>query len=260
MIVTLLTDFGLSDHYVAAMKGVMLSICPDVQLVDISHEVTPFSVAEAAYTLAQAWSFFPPGTVHLAVVDPGVGSSRRPLLAEAGGHRFVYPDNGILTLILDRAASAIVRHITSERFFRQPVSQTFHGRDIFAPVAAHLAGGVPVDEFGVVIRDDIRLPLTAPLKTSQGAWTGGILKIDRFGNIITNFVWENFSFIVEVPFELRFPGQSVTRWSPNYSEAKHSHPFVMRGSTGFLEVSLNQGNAAVLLGAKAGQPVVLQHF
>src|SRR5580698_5609718 len=138
-VITLLTDFGSADHYVGAMKGILLSICPDAQLVDISHEITPYAIAEAAFTLAQAWTCFPEGTVHLIVVDPGVGSARRPILAEAGGHYFVAPDNGVLTMLFASTAKHNAREITTARYFRKPVSQTFHGRDIFAPVAARLA-------------------------------------------------------------------------------------------------------------------------
>jgi S-adenosyl-L-methionine hydrolase (adenosine-forming) len=134
-IITLLTDFGTADHYAAAMKGVMMCICPDAHLLDISHLVTPFAIPEAAYTLAQSWRLFPKGTIHVVVVDPGVGSARRPILAEAGGHLFVAPDNGVLSMVLGAVPEYTVREITASEYFRQPVSQTFHGRDIFAPVA-----------------------------------------------------------------------------------------------------------------------------
>src|SRR5580704_10785295 len=143
-IVTLLTDFGLTDHYVAAMKGVILTICPAAELVDISHNVKAFSIPEAAYTLAQAWQSFPKGTTHLAVVDPGVGSARRPIVAVAGRHRFVAPDNGLLTMVLKANPGAKVREINAVQYFRKPVSSTFHGRDVFAPVAARLARGLAV--------------------------------------------------------------------------------------------------------------------
>src|SRR5579872_6278353 len=131
-IITLLTDFGTSDHYVAAMKGVMLTICPDARLMDITHEVQPYAIGDAAFTLSQAWPYFPKGSVHLIVVDPGVGSARRPIVAEAGGHLFVAPDNGVLTMVAASAGSGFrAREITAGEFFRQPVSRTFHGRDIF---------------------------------------------------------------------------------------------------------------------------------
>src|SRR5580698_10812564 len=134
-LITLLSDFGVADHYVASMKGVILSICPNANLIDITHEVTPFAIPEAAYTLAQAWQCFPKGTIHLAVVDPGVGSTRRPIVAEVAGHRFVAPDNGLLSMVLLARPRPRVREITAARYFRQPISNTFHGRDIFAPAA-----------------------------------------------------------------------------------------------------------------------------
>src|SRR5947209_1391500 len=147
--ITLLTDFGSADYYVAAMKGVILGIHPEAQLVDISHEITPFGIPQAAFVLSQAWQHFPKGTVHLIVVDPGVGSERRPILAEAGGQRFVAPDNGVLTMALESLGGGPAMHeITNDQFFRKPTSRTFHGRDIFAPVAAHLANGTRLDEFG----------------------------------------------------------------------------------------------------------------
>ncbi|MDE3196760.1 MAG: SAM-dependent chlorinase/fluorinase, partial [Acidobacteriota bacterium] len=166
-VITLLTDFGLSDHYVAAMKGVILSICPSARLVDITHEIRPYSILGGAFSLSQAWRYFPKGTVHLVVVDPGVGSSRLPLAAEADGHRFVAPDNGVLSMIGDFQAF----EIREARYFNRPVSQTFHGRDIFAPVAAHLAAGVGPSDFGPRVTDPIRLPALRPIEVRPGVWT-----------------------------------------------------------------------------------------
>ena len=139
---TLTTDFGLGDHFVGTMKGVILGICPEAQIVDISHDVTPFEIAEGAYLIAQAWRYFLKKTVHVVVVDPGVGTARRPILVEAGGQYFIGPDNGVLSMVYLQEKSN-VRLISNEKYFRHPVSKTFHGRDIFAPVAAHLAGGIP---------------------------------------------------------------------------------------------------------------------
>ncbi|HWF07817.1 MAG TPA: SAM-dependent chlorinase/fluorinase, partial [Bryobacteraceae bacterium] len=171
-IITLLTDFGLTDHYVGVMKGVMLGICPQAQLVDISHEVTPYAITEGAYTLGQAWSYFPEGTVHLVVVDPGVGSARRPIILESSGHLFIGPDNGVFDFIYDAATDPIVREITATRYFRQPVSRTFHGRDVFSPVAARLAAGVGAAEFGPVIEDFVRLHFSKPVQSQPDTWTG----------------------------------------------------------------------------------------
>jgi S-adenosylmethionine hydrolase len=257
-IVTLLTDFGLSDHYVAAMKGVILSLCPALHLVDISHEVQPYSILEGAYTLAQAWLYFPPGTIHVVVVDPGVGSARRPILAEAGGSFFVCPDNGVLTMALKTWPRRTVRHITSERFFRHPVSATFHGRDVFGPVAAHLARGVAPEEFGPQIDDFIQLAAALPHPIDRQLWSGVVLKVDRFGNIITNFDWETFQFVARGPFELETGAGRTSRFCNHYNSEKPGEPFVVRGSSGFLEVSLNQANAAEWFGVTAGAPALLR--
>src|SRR5579871_4503494 len=181
-ILTLTTDFGLSDHYVGVMKGVILSICPRARIVDISHGVGAYAIAEGAFTVAQSYPYFPRGAVHVVVVDPGVGTARRPILAQAAGQFFVAPDNGVLSMIYSRE-SAKVRMIASDRYFLRPVSNTFHGRDIFSPVAAHLAAGVRPAQFGKLIEDYLRLNFEMPVRTGRRAWTGTILKIDRFGNM-----------------------------------------------------------------------------
>ncbi len=235
----------------------MIGICPHARLVDISHDITPFAIPEAAYTLSQAWSYFPAGTIHLVVVDPGVGSARRPVLAEAGGHLFVTPDNGILTMVLDAVPEHTVREITASNYFRQPVSRTFHGRDIFAPVAAHLAAGVPPSKFGERIDDVLRPGFGRPVCTSEGNWTGVVLSIDRFGNIVTNFDWASFHRVGERPFTLRVGSQSVRQYYASYASAHPGELFVIRGSGGYLEVSANQAHAAKILGVDTGKQVVI---
>src|SRR5580704_16890702 len=190
-IVTLTTDFGLSDHFVGVMKGVILGIQPAAQLIDISHGVQPYDIADGAFTIVQAYRYFPKKTVHVVVVAPGVGSARRPLLAEVAGQYFVAPDNGVLSMIFAREQPK-VRHITSERYFLDPVSRTFHGRDLFSPVAAHLAAGVKPAKFGQRIEDYIRASFEQPAQTSQHIWTGIILKADHFGNLVTNFHIDQF--------------------------------------------------------------------
>jgi len=260
-VITLLTDFGLADHYTGAMKGIILGICPDAQLVDISHEIAPYAITEAAFTLAQAWACFPRGTVHLVVVDPGVGSARRPILVESAGHRFVAPDNGVLTMLYD--APHEVREITASRFFRQPVSRTFHGRDIFAPIAAHVANGLAVSgrtagEFGNRIEDYVRLGFAKPARTGPKTWAGTILKIDRFGNLITNLDSETWQRLAAEPFEMKVGTCLVSRLASNYAEMQPGDPFVIGGSAGFLEVSLNRGSAARTTGARSGDAVELR--
>jgi S-adenosylmethionine hydrolase len=240
------------------MKGVILAICPGAQLVDISHEITPYAIPEAAFTLEQAWRCFPKGTVHLVVVDPGVGSARRPILVEAGGHRFVAPDNGVLTMLFDSAAGHRVREITASRYFRKPVSQTFQGRDIFAPVAARLAGGADPARFGKRVKDAVRLDFAKPVRRGPKRWVGVVLKIDRFGNLITNFdsvAWRQLS---ERPFEMKIGTRSVAKLAPHYAAMAAGELFAIAGSAGFLEISLNQESAAAAAGAKTGGSVDLR--
>jgi hypothetical protein len=251
-VITLLTDFGLSDHYVAAMKGVMLGICPGAQMVDISHGVAPYAITEAAYTLAQAWQCFPLGTVHLVVVDPGVGSARRPILAEAAGHYFVAPDNGVLSILYAAEPARAVRHIVASRYFRNPVSHTFHGRDIFAPVAAYLAHGVQSAEFGEIIGDYQRLAFAHPVSTGPHSWTGTVLKIDRFGNLVTNFASAAFERIVNESFEITVGNHHVSRLAASYAEMEPGCLFAIPGSAGYLEISCNQESAARVLRCVAG--------
>jgi S-adenosylmethionine hydrolase len=257
-IITLLTDFGSADHYAAAMKGVMLGVCPDAQLVDISHYVTPYATTEAAFTLSQAWRCFPEGTVHLVVVDPGVGSARCPLAAEAAGHHFVAPDNGVLTMIYDAVPSHLVREISASRYFRHPVSRTFHGRDIFAPVAAHLANGVSPAELGEQIADYRRLSFATPARTGPRTWTGTVLKVDRFGNLITSFDSETWLRLMAEPFEMRIGECLVSRVASAYAEVDSGELFVIGGSAGFLEISRNQGSAAESAVALSGDALELR--
>src|SRR5258706_11301544 len=185
-LITLTTDFGQSDHFVGTMKGVILGIAPRARIVDITHEIAPYELNEAAFVIAQAWRYFPKGTIHVVVVDPGVGSSRRPILAEAGGQFFVAPDNGVLSMIFD-AAPHKVRMISNPKLMRREISRTFHGRDVFAPAAAHLAKGVRPAAFGKLINDYVRVWLSKPSECGPNKWRGTILKVDSFGNLITNF-------------------------------------------------------------------------
>lgn len=260
-VLTLLTDFGNSDHYVAAMKGVILGICPTVHTVDVSHEVKAFDIAEGAYTLSQVWQLFPEGTVHLVVVDPGVGSSRRAIAASVCGHYFVGPDNGVLAMALGEAEAkgeaVSVRQLTSSEYFHHPVSQTFHGRDIFAPVAAHLACGVAFEEVGPVVEDWFRPAFLNPLRTSRRSWSGTVLKVDRFGNLITNYRAAEFP-LSDGGFSLRIGLGEVDRLFNSYAEAENSDPFLICGSGGFWEVVVKEGDAASRLGVRAGAPIELQ--
>jgi len=255
-VLTLTTDFGLSDHYTGAMKGVILGICPDARIVDISHQVAPFAIGEGAYTIAQAWPCFPPRTVHVVVVDPGVGSSRRPILVETAGHYFIGPDNGVLAMVYLRQP-AKVRLISNEHLYRQPVSRTFHGRDIFAPVAARLAAGLSPSHVGDVIENYLKPDFVKPHRAGKRTWLGQILKIDHFGNIITNFHVDDFGDLATRNFQMEFGPVAVNVLARNYSETGPGEPFVILGSAGYYEVSLAQGSAAAKIKCQTGAAIEL---
>ena len=257
-VITLTTDFGLADHFVGVMKGVMLNINPEVELVDLSHQVAAHDVFDGAFLIAQSYHYFPPGTIHLVVVDPGVGSGRRPILAVTARYQFVAPDNGVLSLIYDREPSCEVRHITEEGYFLQPVSHTFHGRDVFSPVAGWLSKGVEADRFGELISDYVRLAVPRPRRSPGGAVTGAILKVDNFGNLITNLTPQDVpELLSESPpaFTITVNQQTVTRLAASYSAGAPSELFAILGSSGYLEICTNQGSAARVLNASRGAEV-----
>jgi len=258
-IVTLTTDFGTTDHFAAVMKGVILGICPSATLIDISHEIQPFEITEGAFVISQAYRFFPKKTIHVVVVDPGVGTTRRPLLMEAGGQYFIGPDNGVFSMVFTREKHK-VREITSESFFLKPVSQTFHGRDVFAPVAAHLAKGATPAQFGKPVIDYLRMNLEHPPRTGKRTWTGLILKIDRFGNLITNLHSDEFPDIHLRAFEMQVGVQKVSRITRTFADAGLGEVFILVGSSGYLEVVANQASAARLLGCGTGAPVELSIY
>lgn len=256
-LITLTTDFGLSDHFVGTMKGVILAIQPAAQLIDISHGVHPYDIAEGAFTIAQAYPYFPKKTIHVVVVDPGVGTARRPLLAEMAGQYFIAPDNGVLSMVIAREAGARVRHITAERYFLHPLSRTFHGRDVFSPVAAHLAAGVTPAKFGKRIEDYICASFEKPAHTGKHTWAGTILKGDHFGNLATNFHIDQFPSIRTRAFSLNVGPRTITRLALRFSDCEPGELFVIVGSSGYLEVAASQGSAARVLGCGAGSPVEL---
>ena len=259
-VVTFTTDFGLQDPFVGIMHGVVLNIHPETRVVDICHAVSSFDVFDAAWTIAQAYRFFPPRTVHVIVVDPGVGSARRPILGETDDYIFVAPDNGVLSLVEAREPKLTVRHITADRYFLQPVSQTFHGRDIFSPVAAWLSKGVSPAEFGPEISDYARLPLPAVERIGENSLRGVVLKVDKFGNLITNLSEQDVPalFAATPPsFKLLIAGQTITRACRSYAEGGDDEFFAILGSSGYLEIAAHQASAADKLSASAGTPVGL---
>ncbi len=254
-IVSLTTDFGLSDQFVGVMKGVILNINPEAQIVDLNNQVTSHDIFEAAYTLAQSYRYFPSDTIHLVVVDPGVGTARRPILARTLEYKFVAPDNGVLSLIYDLEESVEVRHVTSEHYFLTPLSQTFHGRDIFAPVAGWLSKGVEVDKFGDPISDYAKFAAPKPKRVSDNLIKGVAQKIDKFGNVITNLTPQDVPQLFTEnppPFKIVVNQQEITRLVTAYSMGKPSEVFAILGSAGFLELATNRGSAAKVLSASRG--------
>ncbi len=240
------------------MKGVILGICPAARIVDITHECHAYDVSEAAFTVAQAYRHFPKKTVHVVVVDPGVGTTRRPILVEAAGQFFVGPDNGVFAFVLSGEKHK-VRAITNAKYFLQPVSQTFHGRDVFAPVAAHLAKGVAAAQMGKPIDDYLRPHSVKPERTARRGWTGSILKVDRFGNLVTNFLASEFPAVAGA-FGMTVGLQSVSRLAANYEQFGPGEVFAIVGSSGYLEISARQASAAKILGVAAGAPIELTIF
>jgi S-adenosylmethionine hydrolase len=241
------------------MKGVILGICPDARIVDITHECHAYDIQEAAFAVGQAYRYFPPKTAHVVVVDPGVGTQRRAILVEAGGQFFVGPDNGVFAFVL-AGEKHKVRAVSNTKYFLDPVSQTFHGRDVFAPVGAHLACGVAPARMGKLIDNYLRPGSLKPERTARRGWTGLILKVDRFGNLITNFSAAEFPRAVEGPFEMAVGLQKIGRIARHYEQFGPGEPFVIVGSSGYLEISAGQTSAAKLLGVVAGAPVELTIF
>jgi len=258
-IITLTTDFGQNDHFIGVVKGVILGIAPETQIIDISHAVQPFDILDGALTISQAYSYFPSGTVHMVIVDPGVGTARRPLLVTGDRHLFVAPDNGVLSLVFDREERLSVRHITAEHYFLQPRSNTFHARDVFSPVAAYLAKGIEPDRFGEEITDYVRFGAPRPKPVDERTLRGIVLKVDRFGNLITNITPQDAPQLFEAAppaFKIAIGTKAqATRMCASYAEGAPGEVFGILGSMGFLEVATNRGSAYQLLGAGKGSEV-----
>ncbi|MEM3536715.1 MAG: SAM-dependent chlorinase/fluorinase [Candidatus Bathyarchaeia archaeon] len=257
-IITLTTDFGLRDPYVAEMKAVILSISPKATIVDISHEVEKFNIRMGAYLLASAAPYFPKGTIHVAVVDPGVGTKRRSLLIETEKDFFIGPDNGVLALASRIQGIKHVYEILNPKVMLSKISGTFHGRDIFAPAAAHLANGKQPADFGTEIRQ-ITTPKFARIVKRRDAVIGEVIHVDGFGNVVTNFSKEelklmNVSGVVDVKLKDK---RMKLKLCKAYAEVAPQKPLAIIGSHDFLEISVNRGNAAKTFGIKSGDKVVL---
>jgi S-adenosyl-L-methionine hydrolase (adenosine-forming) len=258
-VISLTTDYGTSDHLVGVLKGVILRIVPNATLVDINHHVVPFDVLDGALTLAAAYRYFPPRTVHLVVVDPGVGTERRPILVTADQYYFVAPDNGVLSLLYERESSVTVRHITAEHYFLNPVSNTFHGRDIFAPVAAWLAKAFQPEAMGDEITDYVKFALPRP-KPAGSALKGLVLRVDSFGNLLTNFTAEDLPQATSPDGKIRLQvgGKRVEKLAQTFANGAAGEPVAIVGSSGFLEIAVNKGQAARVLGVNRGAEVLLE--
>jgi S-adenosylmethionine hydrolase len=273
--IALLTDFGTTDSYVGVMKAIMTGICPEVRFIDITHAIEPQNVFLGAFTLLHCYRHFPLGTVFLAVVDPGVGSSRRPIAAREGGYTFVGPDNGLLYFVLNEMESPQIVELTNPAYQRAPVSYTFHGRDIFAPAAAHLAAGVPLEQFGPPVAR-ISQQMAPALRFLGNEILGEVLAVDQFGNVITSigqfdwldsarlklsprFGWErNQREFYASNITIRAGGQTLAGVKHTYAESKRGDLLALIGSDGYLEIAVNQGSAADHLNLVPGAPVSIK--
>lgn len=252
-LITLTTDFGTRDAYLAAMKGTLLAMVPEARLVDISHEIAPQDVMEAAFVLRQAFPFFPAGTVHLVVVDPGVGTLRRALALQQGDHRFVGPDNGLFSLLFNGEPPEALVVLDKAAYWRVPVPETtFHGRDVFAPVAAHLAAGRSLPEVGTPVEALLPLHWPRPVADAEGM-RGWVLHIDRFGNCITNIAWAEFETWRAQRRVRGYIGNTILRGLyPTYGAVAPGEPLLLFNSSRLLEVAVHSGDAAALLGIRKG--------
>lgn len=256
-IITLTTDFGTASPYVAVMKGVILSLNPDASIIDLSHAIPAQNLHHANYFIETTISYFPPSTIHICVIDPGVGSDRVPIFIETAEQRLLGPDNGIFTGVIRKAGkSASVRRIANTRYWRPSVSQTFHGRDVFAPVAAHLSNGIDPASVGPLHENPVELPLCSAV-TFEDRWRGVVQFVDDFGNLITNIPSARLKTL---PFSISFPGVAEIhiRWVRTYSDAPTGELVCLFSSEGYVEIAEVNGNAAKRLGVAAGTVVDLE--
>lgn len=271
-LITLLTDFGTADYFVGAVKGVILSANPDARIVDLTHEIPAHDIAAGAFTLLAAYKSFPKNTVHVAVVDPGVGSSRRGVVVEAADQLFIGPDNGIFSYIFEREPAFRIFELTNQKYLRDPVSPSFHGRDVFAPVAAALANGLQASRLGAEIDDPVRLESLEPEvmsgksatragKSLSEAIRGRIIHVDRFGNCVTNITPQVLTpEMIAAGAPLLVKGKKITSFRKFFAEnpGSRSELFCIWGSAGFLEIAAANRSAAKLLKAKLGQEVIVR--
>ena len=253
-IITLTTDFGARDGFVGMMKGVILSINPHATIIDITHDIAPQNIEQGAFLFANAFKYFPPDAIHVVIVDPGVGSARRPIAAREGEMFFVAPDNGVLSLALGSSASVI--HLDQPAYWLPRVSHTFHGRDIFAPIAAHLSLGVALESLGKPIADWVRLSHCTASWRAGNEIVGRVAHIDRFGNIITNIGAEMLAGIDYARIVVTLRGKTLTGVKSTYAMVAPGEPLLLLSSSGHLEIAVRNGNAAQVLGVQFGDEVI----
>ncbi|MFQ6032938.1 MAG: S-adenosyl-l-methionine hydroxide adenosyltransferase family protein [Candidatus Zixiibacteriota bacterium] len=251
-IITLLTDFGTKDGYIGAVKGVIKRINPQAEIVDITHDVDSYDVLGAAFALNNSYRYFPKGTIHLAVVDPGVGSLRQPILVGTKDFFFVGPDNGIFSFIYQREDLTDIIVISNKNYFLAELSRTFHARDIFAPIAAYLSLGIKTDEFGAPAKECVKLIVSQPQSKGKSL-KGQIIHIDRFGNLITNISADLLK--KKQNLEIILGKRKIKKMTRSYFEIEEKRLGALIGSSGFLELAINQGNAQKLLRAKVGDRI-----
>jgi len=273
-LIALLTDFGTTDTYVGVMKGVMLDINPDLQFVDLTHAIQPQNIRQAAFTLLNSYRYFPPRTIFLVVVDPGVGSTRKPIVVRAGHWLFVAPDNGVLSYALREIGYPVVASLDNQTYRLKATSNTFHGRDIFAPAAAHLALDISFDQLGHDVSQPVMLP-EPKLAVASGVISGEVLHIDHFGNVVTSVGLLNWDSPDQLTLNPRFgsreafsfsassalpsvSAQSLSSIHRTYAEVPPREPLALVGSSGHLEFSINQGNFAAQFVVHIGDPVEIQ--
>jgi len=259
--ITLLTDFGEEDPYVGIMKGIILGILPQASIVDLCHNLPSYDIAEAAFLIYISYPYFPAETIHLVVVDPGVGSPRRPLLVSTEKYYFIAPDNGVLSYIFEKGGFRRAFEINATHYFLSSPSPTFHGRDIFAPVAAHLCKGVEAGSFGPEVHDLVKIPLALPQWLGEGTLAGEVLHVDRFGNLITNINHQDLAEIRSkrswTQLSLKMGDIEIKGLRSFFGEGEKGRLAAIIGSSGHLEVFANQGNASLLSGKKRGDEVIL---
>jgi len=258
-IITLTTDYGTSDHLVGVMKGVILSINPEVNIVDITHSVLAHDILDGALAIGEAYKYFPPKTIHVVVVDPGVGTERRPILVAADQHYLVAPDNGVLSSVYDQTEALYVWNVISEHYFRNPISKTFHGRDVFAPIAAWLSKSWQTSAFGEPITDFVRFNIPKP-KATGNTVKGVVLRVDQFGNLVTNLKAEDVPAFAAADgkFTIRAGNAVVKKVVPTFAEGPAGEAVGIIGSSGYLEISVNKANAAKTLGVARGAEVTVE--